>query len=352
MKTRSISSITMAILAAILFGVSAPLSKALLGSVQPTVLASLLYFGCGLGVLVFKFTKTLFIKEKKESGISKKDIPWLAGVILTGGVAAPIILMFSLKATPAATASLLLNFEAIATALIAALFFKESLGRRVWIAIAVMTAAAVILTWSSTGKWGISIGTAGIVAACLLWGADNNLTRMISLKDPLTITIVKGIGAGAVSLMISLWTSAAFPGVELMILALILGAFSYGISIVLFILSMRQLGAARTSAFFGSAPFIGAIISIVIFGESPAPQFYISLPVMIIGAILIIKEKHQHIHIHENIQHDHKHSHDDLHHNHVHEDGFLGVHSHAHLHERIEHDHPHMPDTHHRHNHI
>lgn len=351
-KTRHVSSIPMAILAAILFGISAPLSKALLGSIEPTMLAALLYFGCGLGVLVYKLTKTLFIKEKKESGLSKKDLPWLAGVIFTGGVAAPIVLMFSLKATPAATASLLLNFEAVSTALIAALLFKESLGRRVWASVALMTAAAVILTWNSTGEWGVSIGTAGIIGACLLWGMDNNLTRMISLKDPLTITIVKGFGAGAVSLIISLWTSTAFPGVELIILALLLGAFSYGISIVLFILSMRQLGAARTSAFFGSAPFIGAIISIVVFQESPALQFYISLPIMMIGAILIIKEKHQHIHIHENIQHDHKHRHDDLHHNHVHENGFTGEHSHAHMHERLEHDHPHMPDTHHRHNHI
>lgn len=342
----------MAVGAALLFSVSAPLSKALLGTIQPTLLASLLYLGCGLGVWIFKLIKTLFVKEKHtETRITKKDLPWLAGIILTGGVAAPIVLMFSLKATPAPTASLLLNFEAVSTALIAVLFFKESLGKRVWISIAIITFAAIILTWNRTGEWGLSIGAVGIICACLLWGADNNLTRMISLKDPLIITMVKGLGAGAVSFIISLLTAAAFPVLEMILLALLLGAFSYGISIVLFILALRQLGAARTSAFFGSAPFIGSIISIAVFGEMPTVQFFISLPIMIIGAILIIGEKHQHIHTHEYMQHDHKHSHDDLHHNHVHKDGFIGEHSHIHEHDNLEHEHPHMPDIHHRHKH-
>jgi drug/metabolite transporter (DMT)-like permease len=208
-KNKKFSSMSMAIGAALLFGVSAPLAKALLGSIQPTPLASLLYLGCGLGVLIFKLLKQLFIKDKNtETGISKRDLPWLAGVILTGGVAAPIVLMFSLKATPASTASLLLNFEAVSTALIAALFFKESLGKRVWISIAIITVAAIILTWDNTGEWELSLGAVGIICACLLWGADNNMTRMVSLKDPLITTIVKGFGAGTVTLIISLLTAA------------------------------------------------------------------------------------------------------------------------------------------------
>jgi len=293
-----------------------------------------------------------FQKEKHtESGITKKDAPWLAGVILTGGVAAPILLMFSLKSTPAATASLLLNFEAVSTALIAALFFKEALGKRVWASVALITAAAIILTWDNSGEWGISLGALGIIGACLLWGADNNMTRMVSLKDPLVITMVKGFGAGAVSLIISLLTASAFPKPSAMALALLLGAFSYGVSIVLFILSMRHLGAARTGAFFGSAPFIGVIVSIILFNETPALQFYISLPVMVVGAILIIGEKHAHTHIHEHLEHDHRHRHDDLHHTHAHADGFTGEHSHLHTHEKLEHEHPHTPDTHHRHTH-
>ena len=351
-KNNKFSSVSMAIGAALLFGISATLSKALLGSIQPTPLASLLYLGCGLGVLLFKLSRTLFIKDKhSETGIAKRDLPWLAGVILTGGVAAPIILMFSLKTTSASTASLLLNFEAVSTALIAALFFKESLGKRIWVSIAVITGAAVILTWDNTGEWGLSIGAVGIIFACLLWGADNNLTRMVSLKDPLMITMIKGFGAGAVSLIISFFTAAVFPGFGIILLALLLGAFSYGISNVLFILALRELGAARTSAFFGTAPFIGSIISVVFLGEIPAMQFFISLPIMVIGAILIIGEKHEHIHVHDILEHDHKHRHDDLHHIHKHEDGFMGEHSHSHVHEKFVHEHPHMPDIHHRHKH-
>jgi drug/metabolite transporter (DMT)-like permease len=341
----------MAFFAALLFGASAPLSKLLLNDVQPMPLASLLYFGCGLGVLVFKCGKKILGKNEAEARITKKDVPWLAGMILSGGVAAPIILMFSLKATPAATASLLLNFEVVATALIAGIIFKESLGKRIWASIVLITIAAMILTWSSSGQWGFSLGVVGIIAACVLWGIDNNLTRNVSLKDPLIITIVKGIGAGTVSLILSFVTASSFPSLIPLLLALIIGAFSYGISIVLFIMAMRQLGAARTSAFFGTAPFIGSIISIVFFGEIPAIQFYISLPLMIAGAALILGERHIHMHIHEPIEHDHKHRHDDLHHSHMHEDGFSGEHTHLHVHESIEHEHPHLPEIHHRHRH-
>ena len=342
----------LALFAALLFGVSAPLSKLLLNDIAPMPLASLLYFGCGLGVLLFKLGKPLFTgKEKAEAGMAKKDIPWLAGIILTGGVAAPIILMYSLKATPAATASLLLNFEAVSTAFIAAIFFKESLGKRVWISIALITAAAIVLSWTRSGEWGVSLGAVGIIAACILWGVDNNLTRNISAKDPLITAIVKGFGAGMVSLILSVATASAFPSLPLILLAMLLGAFSYGISIVLFIVAMRHLGAARTSAFFGTAPFIGSIISIILFGEIPSMQFYISLPLMIAGAAMIFGERHNHRHTHLFVEHDHRHRHDDLHHGHHHEDGFSGAHTHLHVHAQFEHAHAHMPDIHHRHNH-
>lgn len=351
-RKNHITALLLALLAALLFGVSAPLSKLLLSDIAPMPLASLLYFGCGAGVLLFKLA-TVFShkKEKTEAGMSRRDVPWLAGIILTGGVAAPVILMYSLKATPAATASLLLNFEAVATACIAAIFFKESLGKRVWISIALITAAAVVLSWSDSGQWGFSLGAVGIITACLLWGIDNNLTRNISAKDPLITAIAKGFGAGTVSLILSLATGSTFPSITLTLFAMLLGAFSYGISIVLFIIAMRQLGAARTSAFFGSAPFIATIVSIMLFGENPALQFYISLPLMIIGAVLILGERHNHMHMHAAIEHDHKHRHDDLHHNHVHDNGFIGEHAHPHIHAQTEHDHAHMPDIHHRHSH-
>ena len=199
-RKNHITALLLALLAALLFGVSAPLSKLLLSDIAPMPLASLLYFGCGAGVLLFKLaTAFSHKKEKTEAGMSRRDVPWLAGIILTGGVAAPVILMYSLKATPSATASLLLNFEAVATACIAAIFFKESLGKRVWISIALITAATVVLSWSDSGQWGFSLGAVGIITACLLWGIDNNLTRNISAKDPLITAIAKGFGAGTVS---------------------------------------------------------------------------------------------------------------------------------------------------------
>jgi drug/metabolite transporter (DMT)-like permease len=351
-KKLKLAPMLTALLAALLFGASAPFSKLLLGDIQPLPLASLLYLGCGLGVLLFKLVQLPFRKSiQKEAPLVKKDIPWLIGIVLTGGVAAPVILMYSLQATPASTASLLLNFEAVATALIAALLFREALGKRIWIAIALITAACIILTWSNAGKWGFSPGMLGIICACLLWGMDNNLTRAVSSKDPLIITIIKGFGAGLVSLMLTFITGGSFPSLLNMGYALLLGAASYGISIVLFILSMRSMGAARTSAFFGTAPFIGALISVLLFGEAPALQFYLSLPLLMIGAVLILGEKHGHLHMHTSLQHDHMHTHDDYHHGHAHPDGFSGQHAHPHCHENIEHAHPHLPDIHHRHIH-
>jgi len=350
-KTRG-SAILMALAAAVLFGISAPLSKLLLGDILPLPLAALLYFGGGAGALLFKLGRTAISKKPKaEADITKKDIPWLAGMILAGGVAAPVILLFSLKATPAATASLLLNFEAVSTAIIATVFFKEALGKRVWAAIALITASAVLLTWNPSEEWGFSLGALGVVGACVLWGVDNNLTRNVSAKDPLTITSVKGLGAGTVSLILSLAAGSPFPSAAMVLSALLLGVFSYGISIVLLIAAMRYLGAARSSAFFGTAPFIGAVVSVIIFGEFPALQFYISIPLMVAGAVLISGEKHQHRHLHPCMEHNHQHRHDDMHHTHVHEDGFTGEHAHPHVHETMEHDHPHSPDIHHRHPH-
>lgn len=341
-----------AILAALLFGASAPFSKLLLGDIQPLPLASLLYLGCGAGVFLFNLVQLPFrTNSHKEAPLVKKDIPWLISIVLTGGVAAPILLMYSLQATPASAASLLLNFEAVSTALIAALIFREALGRRIWLAISLITAACIILTWSRAGEWGFSLGMLGIIGACLLWGMDNNLTRHVSSKDPLIITIIKGFGAGLVSLILTFVTGGSFPSLLDMVYALLLGALSYGVSIVLFILSMRSMGAARASAFFGTAPFIGALISILIFGEIPALQFYLSLPLLLAGAALILGERHTHLHVHASLQHDHMHTHNDRHHGHEHPDGFSGQHTHPHYHDGVEHEHPHLPDIHHRHGH-
>jgi drug/metabolite transporter (DMT)-like permease len=185
-----------ALLAAVLFGASAPVAKLLLGMIEPIPLAGFLYLGSGVGVLLFKGTQHLGSQSARaEAGISKADIPWLTGAILAGGVLAPIVLMFSLRTTSAATASLLLNFEGGATALIAALVFKEAIGGRIWWAIVCITVASILLSLDVSGKWGVSLGAVGVLATCVLWGMDNNFTRNVSAKDPLSIVTIKGIGA-------------------------------------------------------------------------------------------------------------------------------------------------------------
>ncbi len=344
-----------ALLAAVLFGASAPLAKLLLGAMEPVPLAAFLYIGSGVGLLLFRGLRGMGGRSAGvEARMGKADLPWLAGAVLVGGVAAPIVLMFSLRDTPAATASLLLNFEGVATTLIAALWFKEAIGRRVWLAVAFVTAASILLSWNANGQWGISAGAAGVLGACVLWGMDNNFTRNISAKDPLAIVSVKGIGAGGFSLVLALIFHNRLPSPGAALGAMLLGSVSYGLSIVLFILAMRSLGAARTSALYGTAPFAGALLSLAVFRETPGILFYPSLPVMIAGAVLLLGEKHTHRHIHAAIEHDHRHSHDDSHHTHHHDEGEIpsnGEHSHPHAHEAMAHRHQHAPDIHHRHDH-
>lgn len=251
MEKSNIYPMIQAVLAALLFSASAPISKLLLGDIEPIPMAAFLYLGSGFGLLFYRFVQGLNNNSARvEAGINKNDIKWLIGATLAGGVLAPIVLMFGLKATPAATASLLLNFEGVSTTLIAALAFYEAIGRRVWAAVLCITAASVLLSWDINGQWGISIGALGILTACTLWGIDNNFTRNISAKDPLIIVTVKGICAGTFSLVLAFTLNNPFPNLRITLGAMLLGSFSYGLSIVLFILAMRSLGAARTSAFF------------------------------------------------------------------------------------------------------
>lgn len=347
-------SIIQVIIAAILFGSSAPISKILLGKIDPIPLAAFIYIGSGVGLLVFKIIEKYFSKNyNKEAPLSRKDIPWLLGAVFLGGIVAPIVLMHSLKVTPASTASLLLNFESVATTVIAVCFFKESAGKRVWFAITFITLAAVILSWDFSNQWGFSIGALGVVAASFSWGMDNNFTGKISLKDPFSIVIIKGIGAGSVSLILALMLKSSFPSVNVIIEAMILGCFSYGLSIVLFVLALRELGSARTSALFGTSPFIGALVSFVLCGDKISLTFIMGLPLMVFGTVLLLKENHEHKHLHKAITHEHKHSHIDGHHNHLHDEKVPKdiCHSHVHTHESVVHSHSHTPDIHHKHGH-
>lgn len=345
----------LALAAAALFGISAPLAKLLLKGVEPVMLAGLLYLGSGLGLLAFRLPGvSRRLGTGGEAPLRKADLGWLLGAILSGGIAAPILLMVSLRHMPAATASLLLNFEGVATVVLAGLLFREALGRRLWLAIALVTVASVLLSWDPAARVRLSVGALGILGACALWGLDNNLTRNIAGKDALAIAVAKGLVAGAFSFLLSLVLGARLPGFRFLLWGLLLGMFSYGISLLLFVRALRELGAARTSAFFGSAPFAGAVLSLFLFAPAVGIPFLAALPLMVLGAFLLLRERHSHRHAHARLEHEHRHRHADGHHNHEHPELPAEAtleHAHRHAHDPVEHGHPHTPDLHHRHGH-
>ena len=347
MKTNRIAFILQALLAAIFFGASAPLAKLLLGDIAPIFLAAFLYLGSGSGIALTKLFQQVRAKET-EAGIKPPDIKWLAGAIISGGIFAPIVLFFSLQATSASTASLLLNFEGVGTTVIASLFFKEAISRRAWVAILVITLASIFLSTDFASGFGLSFGALGVILACVLWGADNNFTRNISGKDPLAIVAWKGLVAGTFSFVLAVILGNPFPALKTILGTLALGFVSYGLSTMLFIRSMRGLGAARTSALYGTAPLAGVLLSVVIFGEFPSFLFIVAALLMVGGALLLINEQHEHSHVHTALFHDHSHNHADSAHSH---DDADGVHSHEHEHPADEHEHDHLPDIHHRHGH-
>lgn len=351
--TRLTLPIIQALLAAALFGASAPFAKLLLGEVEPVLLAGLLYLGSGLSAALLGWGQRVRAKGVTvEAGLARQEWPWLAGAVLAGGILAPIVLLFSLRETAAATASLLLNFEGLATTLIAVWFFREAISRKIAGAIGLIAAASIILSWNSQGEWGLSLGALGILLACVLWGLDNNFTRRISAKNPLTIVAVKGLVAGSFSLLLGLLLGNPLPGWLTVLGAMVLGSLSYGLSIMLFILAMREMGAARTSALFSTAPFIGAILSFLILREPLDMRFGLGFLVMVIGAYLLVGEDHGHAHHHAYLVHEHRHSHDDDHHSHDHPEGASQqAHAHPHEHSSGEHEHPHTPDLHHHHDH-
>lgn len=336
--------ILQALLAALFFGASAPVSKLLLGDVPPVLMAAFLYLGSGTGISFIKLFQRL-ASNQKEAGIKAPDVKWLAGAIISGGILAPIVLMISLKNTLASTASLLLNFEGVGTTLIALFFFRESISRRALSAIFVITLASIFLSTNFAGRFAFSLGALGVILACVLWGVDNNFTRNISAKDPLTIVAWKGLVAGTFSLLLGLGLGQRPPALASLLGILLLGFVSYGLSTMLFIYSMRGLGAARTSALYGTAPLAGVLLSFIIFRDPITLLFIFAAALMVAGALLLANEEHAHFHIHMPVVHEHRHGHDELH---VHDAADM-AHSHEHEHPRTEHEHGHMPDIHHRH---
>jgi drug/metabolite transporter (DMT)-like permease len=339
------TAIAYALASAALFGASTPLAKLLVGETAPLVLAGLLYLGSGAGLLAG------FLVRGPAQLPAKGDLPWLAGAIVAGGVAGPALLMYGLTRTDGSTASLLLNLEAVFTACIAWIVFRENLDRRVLLGMAAIVAGGVVLSWSVPSTDGLA-GALLIAAACLAWGVDNNLTRRVSGGDAVLIAGAKGLVAGAVNLALGLAHGAVLPPLSLAASAAMLGLFGYGISLVLFVVALRHLGTARTGAYFSVAPFFGAALALHVLKESPTATFWIAGALMAAGVWLHLTERHAHAHVHEPMQHAHPHGHDE-HHRHEHDFDWDGrePHTHAHAHGRISHSHPHYPDLHHRHDH-
>ncbi len=344
--------IAYALAAAVLFGVSTPLAKLLVGAVPPLLLAGLLYAGSGLGLLLVLGVRRMFASESSPISLPRRgEWRWLIAAILFGGVAGPVALMYGLVSTTASTASLLLNLEAVFTALLAWMLFHENYERRVAIGMVSIVAGSVVLAWSPGQSTEVSTGAVLVAGACLFWALDNNLTRKVAASDALLIASLKGSVAGVVNVGLALALGAALPKIEIVASAGAVGLVGYGISLVLFVLALRHLGSARTGAYFSVAPFFGAVVALGLQNDPLSLQLIVGGLLMAVGVWLHLTERHGHLHVHEAQEHSHPHTHDE-HHQHAH-DSWDGrePHTHVHVHAPLVHSHPHYPDVHHRHPH-
>jgi drug/metabolite transporter (DMT)-like permease len=343
----SIPAVLSALAAAALFGLSTPLAKLLVGEVAPMVLAAIFYLGSGVGLAVYRA-----LSPGKEAGLTRGDLPWLAGAILSGGVAGPILLMIGLSWTDAGTVSLLLTLEGVATALIAWFVFRENFDRRIALGMALIMAGAIVLAWQDTAEFKSLAGMLVVAVACVAWAIDNNLTRKVSVADPVQIAMIKGLCGGAVSLAIALAAGHELPSVRTIGVAALVGLLGYGMSLALFIRALRGLGSARTGAYFSTAPFLGTAGAVVLLDQPLTMRLLAAGALMAAGVWLHLTERHEHEHVHERLEHTHLHSHD-THHQHAHPPGTPPgePHTHVHVHEPMRHAHPHVPDIHHRHQH-
>jgi drug/metabolite transporter (DMT)-like permease len=347
----------MALLSAFLFGASTPAAKVLLNGIEPLLLAGLLYFGSGLGLGAYSLIKLLLKGQKRETQeahLKRADLPWLAGAVLVGGVLGPVLLLLGLKSVSASSASLLLNLESVLTALLAWFAFRENVDRRVALGMLSIVLGGVILCAGSGGSFraDYSIGGLFIIGACLCWAIDNNLTRKIANANPIHIAVIKGVVAGFSNLSLALMVGISWPPMSSVLSAFVVGLLGYGISLSLFIRALRDLGAARTGAYFSVAPFIGAVLSVFILHDPSSPQLLLCGVLMAFGVWLHITEQHEHLHVHAPLEHEHMHKHDQHHqHDHAPSIDLREPHSHTHRHEGMVHSHVHFPDAHHSHNH-
>jgi len=339
--------------AAILFGASTPFAKQIAGNGEgvalPFLLAGLLYLGSGIGLAI---TRLLRDHGWKAVGMPSNEWPWLLGAIAVGGVLGPLLLMVGLSHTSAATASLFLNLESVLTAVLAWLVFKESTDRRIVFGMFLIVAGGAVLAWPAGDSSVIGLGPLALAGACLAWAIDNNLTRKVSASDALFVAGIKGLMAGCVNTALAFALGANWPTLPLLSAAMLIGFAGYGLSLMLFVLALRGLGTARTGAYFSTAPFVGAAISIVVFADGTSANFWIAAALMASGVWLHLTEHHAHEHAHSELLHGHKHRHDE-HHQHSHEFDWDGSepHYHVHRHVALTHRHAHYPDIHHRHHH-
>jgi drug/metabolite transporter (DMT)-like permease len=352
-RTPITSGVVYALAAAALFGGSTPFAKLLVGRVEPVLLAALLYLGSGCGLLAWHWPGTRGRQHgAAEAPLRQADFPWLGGAVLFGGVIGPVLLMYGLTATPGSTASLLLNLEGVLTALLAWFVFRENFDSRIALGMVAITAGGALVSWEGRPEAGMPWGAFAVIGACLAWAIDNNLTRKVSAGDPVQIAAIKGLVAGTVNLVIALARGSELPGVWTVLACGAVGLVGYGFSLTLFVLALRNLGTARTGAYFSIAPFVGAVISILLLGDRPTTSFFLAAALMCIGVWLHLTERHDHEHDHEAMSHEHSHVHDE-HHKHEHgpDDPPGEPHSHPHDHLAMRHSHPHYPDIHHRHSH-
>lgn len=336
------------LLAAALFGLSAPLAKRLLGETTPQVLAGLLYLGSGIGLSVLR----AFRSPSNEAPLTSKDMPTLALVALSGGVAGPLLMLVGLTRMTAVAGSLLLNLEGPFTMAIAVLAFREHLGRYGIIAASCILLGAALLRFQPGAVGADTLGMLCIAGACLCWAIDNNFTQRLSGRDPFAIVRIKSLSAGAFNLLLGLLLGGEVPRGKVLMGALLLGALSYGASVVLDAYALRLVGAAREAAYFATAPFVGALAALWLLGEPLATLDIAAMGLMALGVTALLRERHAHRHIHDVLDHAHQHVHDE-HHQHAHgpNDPPGEPHSHEHHHGQLIHEHPHVPDAHHRHRH-
>lgn len=338
MKTKNIATIY-AILAAALYAINIPVSKLMLNQVGATVMAAFLYLGAGTGLIVYGEVEKAVGVAKKRERLTKKELPYTVAMVILD-IAAPILLMCGVARTNSANASLLNNFEIVATSVIALVVFKEAVSKRLWFAILMVTSASIILSFEGAGALEFSEGSLLVLGACICWGFENNCTKMISNKDSTEIVVIKGCFSGLGSLIIALIFGEKIPGIKWILAILLLGFVAYGLSIKFYIMAQKDLGAAKTSAYYSIAPFLGVAFSFLLLGERPAIHFYIAMIIMIAGTIVMIRDTIGLQHTHE---HEHTHTHEHRHGNIVHTHEHTHRHCHQHIHgsnpELHEHEH-------------